>query len=348
MTWRRLLTIPGVLIAWCLWIAAAPVWLASSAVVDGVRRSRGVTLRSASLIAVYLTCEVLGIAAIGGLWVFRKVFRLDDQSWTDLHFRLEAWWGATLFWSVVRLFGLRLEVECEDEADLGRGPYLLLSRHVSSGDTLLASAIVSRPYGMRLRYVLKRESLWDPCLDIVGNRVPNAFVDRFSKDSEAEIGRLQELARDLGPRDGILIYPEGTRFSAGKRNRAIERLRAKGDESLLECAESLSFVLPPRPGGTLAILDAAPEIDVVFCDHTGFEGAASLAKIWSGALVGQVIRIRFRRIPRAEIPSDRTRQVVWLLEEWKGIDSWVGSHQGTKASRMDAGQKSSTGNRGRS
>ena len=37
---------------------------------------------------------------------------------------------------------------------------------------------VSRRYHLRLRYVLKRELLWDPCLDIVGQRVPNIFVDR--------------------------------------------------------------------------------------------------------------------------------------------------------------------------
>lgn len=345
MAWRRLLTIPGFVIAWSSWIAAAPVWLLAAALVDGVRRSRGVALRSATLVAVYLTCEVLGIAASGGLWIFRKLYRLDDRSWTDLHFRLEAWWGATLFWSVVRLFGLRLEVECEAEADLGNGPYLLLPRHASSGDTLLASAIVSRPYGMRLRYVLKQENLWDPCLDIVGNRVPNAFVDRSSEDSKAEISEVQKLVSDLGPRDGILIYPEGTRFSAGKLNHAIERLRAKADASLLAYSESLSFVLPPRLGGTLGILDAAPEIDVVFCSHTGFEGAASLASIWSGNLIGQVIRIRFRRIPRREIPTDRARQVVWLLEEWRRVDSWVGSHQEMSPSRKDAREKSSTSHR---
>lgn len=346
MAWRRLLTIPGFHIAWCAWIAAAPVWLVSSVVVDCVRRSRGVALRSSALIAVYLTCEVLGIAVSGGLWIWSRVRRLDDRTWNDLHFRLEAWWGSTLFWSVVRLFGLRLEVECEDEADLGHGPYLFLPRHASSGDTLLASAIVSRPYGIRLRYVLKKENLWDPCLDIVGNRVPNAFVDRYPKDSEAEITGVKQIACDLGPRDGVLIYAEGTRFSADKRNRIIERLREKGDERLLEYAESLKFVLPPRLGGTLGILDAAPEVDVVFCSHTGFEGAASLAKIWSGALVGKVIRIRFRRIPRAEVPTDRAGQIAWLLDEWRRVDAWVGSHRAMDSSRLDARKASGTSDRG--
>jgi hypothetical protein len=54
-------------------------------------------------------------------------------------------------------------------------------RHASIGDTLLASALVGRPHGIFwLRYVLKRELLWDPCLDVVGNRLPHVFVDRAS------------------------------------------------------------------------------------------------------------------------------------------------------------------------
>ncbi len=321
MPLRRLVTVPGFALAWALWLAAAPVWLPLALGVDVVRRSRGVALRSAALVAVYLTCEILGIAASASLWLWRSIARLDAERWTDLHFRLEAWWGATLFYAVVRLFGLRLQVD--GEADLARGPYLLLLRHASSGDTLLASALVSRPHGLRLRYVLKRELLWDPCLDIVGNRLPNVFVDRYSDDSAREIGRVRELARGLGARDGILIYPEGTRFSPEKRERVLDSLRQGDDAKLLDYARSLALVLPPRPGGMLALLDAAPEADVVVCAHTGFEGAATLAQIWRGALLHQLIRVEFRRIPRNEIPAGRDARIAWLLEEWRRVGMWV-------------------------
>jgi 1-acyl-sn-glycerol-3-phosphate acyltransferase len=276
-------------------------------------------------VSVYLTCEILGIVAAGALWVWKGVFRPDAERWTDIHFRLEAWWGSTLFRAVVRLFRLRIEVE--GDADLGRGPYLLLLRHASIGDTLLASALVSKPYGVRLRYVLKRELLWDPCLDIVGNRVPNLFIDRFADDSVGEVGRMQDLARDLGPRDGILIYPEGTRFSEAKRRRALDRFHEKGDAKMLEYARSLARVLPPRLGGTLGLLEAAPAADVAFGAHTGFEGAPSLAEIWKGALVNQTIRIQFRRIPRDEIPAGRDARIAWVLEEWQRIDAWIGNEQ---------------------
>jgi 1-acyl-sn-glycerol-3-phosphate acyltransferase len=322
---RRLLTIPGYAIGWLLWLAAAPVWLPLAMLVDGVRRSRGVALRSAVAITVYLSCEIMGIVASGGLWVWKRILPVDAERWTDLHFRLEAWWGTTLFRAAVRLFGLRLEVE--GDADLGCGPYLLILRHASTVDTLLASALVSRPHDLRLRYVLKRELLWDPCLDIVGQRLPNVFVDRFSDESAQEIRRVQALARDLGPRDGILIYPEGTRFSETKRQRILERFSRKGDAKMLEYARSLEFVLPPRPGGTLGLLEAAPEADVVVCAHTGFEGAASLAELWKGALVHRVIRVQFRRIPRDAIPVERDARIAWILEEWQRVGAWVERHQ---------------------
>ena len=335
MTRHRLITIPGYVLAWSVWLGAAPLWIPLAVVVDVVRRSRGVALRSAAFLTVYLSCEVLGMAVSGGLWAWKRIHRLDDERWTDLHYRLEAWWGTALFRAVVRLYGMRLEIE--SDADLGRGPYLLLLRHASTGDTLLAAALVSRPHGLRLRYVLKRELLWDPCLDIVGNRLPNVFVDRVSDDSAREVRRVQELARDLGPRDGILIYPEGTRFSEAKRRRVCDRFHREGEAKMLEYARSLAFVLPPRPGGTLGLLEAAPEADVVICAHTGFEGAASLARIWKGGLLHQVIRVRFRRIPRAEIPTERSARIAWILEEWQRVDAWVQSRQ----SRPESSRKGS-------
>jgi 1-acyl-sn-glycerol-3-phosphate acyltransferase len=149
------------------------------------------------------------------------------------------------------------------------------------------------------------------------------FVDRASDDSQREIARVQALARDLSPRDGVLIYPEGTRFSEAKRARVLERLAREGDAKQLEYARSLHSVLPPRPGGALGLLEAAPQADVVVCAHTGFEGAATLAQIWRGELLHRTIRVRFQRIPRTAIPTSRAEQARWLRERWQEIDAWV-------------------------
>lgn len=320
---RRFLSIPGYLLAWLVLVAGAPFYMPLFVLVDLLRGSRFVAVRSAAFLIVFFSCEMLGLAACAGLWLWRLVTRPDDERWQDLHYRLEAWWGSTIFDAVVHLFGLRLEVE--DDAELGRGPFLLLARHASSADALLASALVCRPHGLRLRYVLKRELLWDPCLDVVGLRLPNVFVDRFSDDSAHEVARIAPLARDLGPHDGIMMYPEGTRFTPAKRERILERLRERGDAASLAHAESLESVLPPRPGGTLALLAAAPNADVVICEHAGFEGTASIGQIWRGALVGRRVRVRFRRIRRSEIPAGNTEALAWLRDEWRRVDAWVGA-----------------------
>jgi 1-acyl-sn-glycerol-3-phosphate acyltransferase len=326
---RRLITIPGYLLAWGLWWATLPLWLLFAVTADLYRRSPWVALRSAGVITVYLTCEVLGLAASAGLWIRNQLFPFGEDRWEDLHFRLEAWWGTTIFMAVVRLFGLRLETE--SDSDLGEGPYLLLFRHTSSADTLLASALVSRPFGMRLRYVLKRELLWDPCLDVVGHRLPNVFVDRSSDDASREVEKVKGLARDLGPQDGALIFPEGTRFSPAKRARVLERIEASGDPEALAYARKLACVLPPRLGGTLGLLQTAPEADVIVCSHVGFEGAGSIGRLWRGDLVDRTIRVQFQRTPRRDIPSNSADQVAWLRSEWRRVASWVASHQTSPA-----------------
>lgn len=326
---RRSLSLPGYVLAWLAWLSAAPLWVPLSLVLDLLRRRRAAALRCGAMLACYLTCEIVGLLVAGALWLWRVVLRIDDARWISVHFRLEAAWGTALFRAAAALFGLRVEVE--GDADLARGPYLLLVRHASTADTLLASALVSRAHGVRLRYVLKRELLWDPCLDVVGNRLPNVFVDRFSDDGEVEVRRIQALGRDLGRRDGVLIYPEGTRFSLAKRRRVIERLQREGAAASLAYARSLARVLPPRPGGTLGLLEAAPEADVVVCAHTGLEGAASLRDVWRGALVGRHVRVRFQRIPRGEIPATREGRLAWLRQRWRELDAWVARAAGGAA-----------------
>ena len=104
-----------------------------------------------------------------------------------------------------------------------QGPVIVMMRHASIVDNLLPAGLVSLPHRIRLRYVLKKELLWDPVLDIGGQRLPNVFVRREG-DSATEITRIRRLAIGLTERDGVLIYPEGTRFTAKKRDQAIRRL----------------------------------------------------------------------------------------------------------------------------
>jgi 1-acyl-sn-glycerol-3-phosphate acyltransferase len=169
---------------------------------------------------------------------------------------------------------------------------------------------------------MKTELLWDPCLDIVGHRIPNVFVKRYGDDSHAQIEAIRLLAQGLGRHEGILIFPEGTRFTRAKQHALLERLRSKGD-ALYESAMKLRSVLPPRLGGTLAIVETARHADAVFCAHSGLESAVTLRDLLSGGLVGQCVRVRFWFVPAEQIPRDRKAMRRWFLEQWAKLDRLV-------------------------
>ena len=79
-----------------------------------------------------------------------------------------------------------------------------------------------------------------------------------------------------------MIYIEGTRFSPQKRQRIIRSLATSGNSDALQRAERLTSILPPRPAGALALMRGAPQKDLLFCAHPGFEGSASFAKLFNG------------------------------------------------------------------
>jgi 1-acyl-sn-glycerol-3-phosphate acyltransferase len=199
---------------------------------------------------------------------------------------------------------------------------IVLIRHTSLLDTLLPATLLTARDGTRLRYVLKRRLLLDPCLDVLGHRLPNRFTRRSSLERD-EVSAVGRLASGLGPQDGVLIYPEGTRFTPEKRAQVIERLAASARPELAERARALRNVLPPRLGGTLALLDAAPDADVLVIAHHGFEGSALPRDLWRGRLIGQTLTAKAWRVPAAEIPAGRDDRVDWLYEQWRRVDTWV-------------------------
>lgn len=339
---RRLAAITLYASAWLLLLLTLPLTAAVAAAADWWRGDRRwVLLRCLAFALLYLSCEVAGVVVAALLWLGSGVWtgagarRTPSAQLTGLpdtylraNFRLQCWWARTLFRGAERIFGMRTTVS--GDAAVREGPFLLFLRHASIGDTVLPAVWIADRHGIMLRYVMKRELLWDPCLDVVGNRLPNYFVRRGSDDSEREIAAMQRLLDALGPRDAVLIYPEGTRFSPEKRDRFVARLRGAAPAQLLTVAESLRHTLPPRLGGPLGLLDRNPGIDAVFCAHTGFEGAATFHDLVGGALVGRTIHVAFWRVPFAQIPSDRTARAEWLYDHWRRIDEWIARTAGER------------------
>jgi transposase InsO family protein len=144
-------------------------------------------------------------------------------------------------------------------------------------------------------------------MDIAGNRLINHFVDRGG-DAGTEVRAALALADGMTAGDGVIIYPEGTRFTAARRQRILEGLGDR-DSDLAARTARLRHVLPPRPGGTSALLGTGN--DVVVVAHHGLESLATIPDAWSGEIVGAHLRIRFTRF-RADHPGrskERSRGV---------------------------------------
>jgi len=319
---RRLRSIPPLVLGLLLVTALLPALLVAGLAIDLVRwalsRVAPTATRLALFLWVYLAAEVAGLAALAVAWVASGGGRREVwlRNFTG---GLQQLWAAALFGAVRALFGLRLEVEGGE--NVTPGPTIVLIRHASIVDNLLPANLIARPHGIRLRYVLKRELLADPCLDVAGRRLPNYFVRRGTGEAE-ERERVGALSRDMGRDEGVLIYPEGTRFSPERRARAIARI-AERDPTLAARAERLRHLLPPRLGGVGALLDGAPAADVLVVAHHGFDGLRLVSDIWRGGLVGIAVRVRITRVPRSAVPAAGPARTDWLYELWQDLDDWV-------------------------
>jgi 1-acyl-sn-glycerol-3-phosphate acyltransferase len=323
---RRALTLPMLAFVGLIGLLGAPIHLSLVFIIDAFEGEwrRKPRTRALSSFLLYLACECLGVIAAGMLWLGTAGGLLCGTTrWIQANAAIQRWWTSGLFLGLGFIFDLRLVTEGLEDA--ANGPYLLFVRHSSIADTLLAGALVANPHRNLFRYVLKKELLSDPCLDIVGCRLPNVFVDRQAKDKAFELDAIKTLTVGLTQREAVLIYPEGTRFSESKLKRAQKSLRAKGQPDLADLSEGFTHVLPPRTSGTLALLEGAPGLDVVILEHTGFEGSASWSSFVNGDLIGNTLRIRLRRIPAEDIPTHNREQ--WLFREWQKVDEWVGQNQ---------------------
>lgn len=312
-----------------LLVTTLPVLLLLAFLVDLVRGKRWIFCRCVLFFAFYFCCEVAGIVASLFLWL-AHLFVGDAEKFLEWNFALQRWWANALAQGCRKLFGLRLAVEGVDE--LTRGPVIVFVRHVSVADSLLPAFFIANPNGIRLRYVLKRQLLWDPCLDIVGNRLPNCFVRRDA--GEARV--VNRLMTNLSPRDGVIIFPEGTRFTQAKRANILARLQEKGEIRLYEKASVLKRTLPPRLGGALNLLARNENADVIFCAHAGFDSVLNLRDFLNASLVNRTVCVRFRRVAFADIPKTREAQTDWLLDYWKEIDDWIGIQLGKTNEVVDA------------
>ena len=317
---RRLVTVPALLVAAVASVCLTPVAVPVLLVVDALRsRDRRFALCRGWLALLLNLC--MHVAALIGLSVLGLAGSLMGPRKEDLIFRFEIAWARAMYRALEALYQVTTTVAGLDA--ISAGPVVVMARHCSLVDPLLLDAITASS-GLHLRHVAKTDLIWDPAIDVLSHQVPMAFVKRGGAAHDADIAAVQRMGQALGDTDGVLIFPEGTRFTEAKRQRILAGLAHRHPE-LHDRASALTHVLPPHPAGALALLQA--HTDVVFCAHTGLEGIRTMAGLASGALVGRTIEIELWRVAHADIPEDRDAQIAWLLDRWTDVERWVAAHQ---------------------
>ena len=322
-TWRRTRGIALELLLFIVLSALLPVLLVAGGLVDAIlwvrSRKRWMTVRLVAMAWWFLVGELYGL--LGLLVIFAASGGRDSATRRDRVWTLKRQWLGSHLRGLRRLFGLRFELDGIELA--GPGPVLVMTRHASIIDNALPDVVIGGHHRLGFRFVIKRELRMLPTIDIGGRWVPTLFVRRGSGDTEAELSRMRDLCVDLGHHEGLLLYPEGTRCTDAKLARAKSVIAEKQPE-LSVYADRLRYVLPPRLGGALTLLQGTPEADVVIFGHFGLDGFEYVSDIWAGGLVGTRVRLKFWRYPAASIPRERDALIAWLYERWFELDEWIG------------------------
>jgi 1-acyl-sn-glycerol-3-phosphate acyltransferase len=309
------MSIGGLFLTTVLLTVLLPLWLPVTLVADVVRGRRRVPMaRLLGFGFCYAWVESVAVMRTCWLWITGR------GSNVAANYELMGWWAGILMRSLRATTGIAPQIEGLDAIE--RGNAIMLSRHASLADSLVSGWVTRTVAGVQPRYVLKRELLFDPCLDIVGLRTPNHFIDRAAVDGDLELDALRDLASGVGPGVISVIFAEGTRANDRKRARALEKI-AERDPQRAEKLGGLRRLLPPRPAGSTALIEGAPGADVVLAWHTGFDGLDTF-----GGMISKLskplppVRFVMRRVPRSEVPEG-DGFAAWLDDQWLRMDAEV-------------------------
>lgn len=281
--------------------------------------------RIVALIASLVTIDFVGRIVVFGIWLQGPVGLNRTSPRIQNKYSSVMTWYTTKIMSIISTIApLPIDTSELDDALLG-GNAVVIGRHRSVFDAVLPAAIFGR-LGLTTLYVLKDELQWDPNLDVVGHRMGHVFVDRTAKDREGELTRIRELAARIDEYSIGVIFPEGTFFSETRLERAVKAIERRSPQRAAKAAQ-LRHMLPPRPAGMLAMLEGAPDADVIVLGHVGVEPFGSIPQILEN--LGdkrQRLRLKAWRFDRSTIPTDTEAQIDWIDQRWLEMDEWISRH----------------------
>jgi 1-acyl-sn-glycerol-3-phosphate acyltransferase len=321
---RRPVTVTVWLILSVAVLALSPGLLALGALLSALIR-RPQPLLVARLVIAYFGYELIVLLGAGGLWLISGCGRaIGTPRFQRLHVRLLRWFVHRAARRVLTLLDLQVEVRLATDAAAALAsdrPLLFFSRHAGPGDTLLLVDLLLSRFERSPSVVFKEALVIDPCVDLMGHRLPHAILDaNRTSDREA---RIAEVAAKLADRGVLVLFPEGGNFTLERRRRAIRSLSRRGRRREAAIGTRMTHMMPPHPTGALAALRANPQADVLFSAHTGLGLAAFPAQLWREAPFHRTLTTQLWLSPVADRPRDEAGQVRWLYDWWQRLDGWV-------------------------
>ena len=320
---RRAVTIPTMLAATSIGLLIVPFAVVGATAADLVRRRwRLPTLRVFLFVLQYGVNDSVEIVLAPLYWILAGFgTRLDAPRSIVRHQRLQAWSLRILARRAEQLLGLRVTLDDAGVTALAPGPVIVLCRHVSIVDASLP-ALLYQQIGFNSRGVIMAELLADPGFDLLYRRTGSVFIAR-EHGPESQV-LIADMGRAVDAHTAVVVFPEGQLFRPDRLERSKARLATR-DPQRAKAVEGLRHVLPPRPSGTLALMDALPAAAVVVIAHSGLERFPAFADLARAVPLTDPIRVSAWRVDRSDIPADTEARTAWLDSQWSRLDTWCES-----------------------
>ena len=322
---RRLLSAPVVVLLAVALLTTLPALLLLAVIVSPLVPGHLRVPRLVFLVVGYLVWDAAALVVLAALWVASGFgWKIRTPGFQRAHYVVTGAFLGILFWWARWSLHLALDVvgTDPDTAVPGR-PEIVVSRHAGPGDSFVLIHALVNWFDREPRIVLKATLQWDPAVDVLLNRLPNRFISPGRTGTHTIEQEISELATGLDDNDAFVIFPEGGNFTPHRRLHAIARLRARGLADMAERAENLRNVLPPKPAGLIAAIDAAPDAGVIFVAHTGLDRMMTIADVWRELPMDKRLIMRFWSVPPEEVPAGEDERVAWLYDWWARIDAWI-------------------------
>lgn len=250
-------------------------------------------------LAILNVCQVLGLLIYPiSVSTYRKYQR-------GIAFTIWGWWG----FAAQRICGLRVKVSGDVLTEKENA--IVICNHQGMSDIIV---ILCHAFNLgtvtRSTWMAKDVLRYVPGLGWGLAFLDTVFLKRnWAKDEAGIKATFSKIIENKLP-IWMISFPEGTRISEDKMIRSREFARQRNQKPM-------EHVLMPRAMGFLAsVAGLRGHISAIYSLTIGYPGRVpSLIEIIRGDI--DEVGLHVRRIPIAEIPTDKAQAAQWLTDEFR-------------------------------